>query len=189
MNIPNFSTMSRPMSQFGPAQTMAQGYSGTVSNAVQPYQQMQAMQRANPLISNQVALRGLINRPVQGGNQFAALQKDAQPVTQFAGYAARQGANPNAVLADIGQNGLKNQGNLLNNYGSWMDAEVKRANASGMLSQGFGAMLPGLLMSAIPAGGLAKFAMGAGFGGIRGGPLGAVKGAIPSPTNYLKRMA
>lgn len=186
--IPNFNFLSRPMSQFGPRQTMAQGYSGTVSNAVPAYQQMLQMQQANPGISNQLAISPLVNRPVQGGQQFAALQQAARPVNQFAGYAARQGANPQAVLADIAKNGVANQGGMLNKYGSWMDAEVQRANASGMLSGGLGAMIPGLLMSAIPAAGLAKAAMGAGFGGIRGGPLGAVKGALPSPTNFLRKL-
>lgn len=188
MNIPNFNAL-KPMSQFGPRQNMAQGYSSGVTNALPAYQQAQAMEKANPLIGRQVALQGLINRPVQGAQQYQAARTQAQPVHDFAGYQARQTGTGNAGYQQALQ-GMSNPGQYaqaLQNYGAWKDAETKRANASGMLSSGFGAMIPGLLMSAIPAAGLAKFGIGAAMGGIKGGPMGAIRGAIPSPTNYLKR--
>jgi hypothetical protein len=162
----------------GQRRTLQQGYSDNVSNAAPAFQQMRAMEQQNPLIGRQVALRGLINRPVQGGQQYAQLQQQAKPITEFAGYQARQGGNAQQVLSDFGKGNVSPYADALKNYGNWKDAETKRANASGMLSSGFGAMIPGLAMLAIPGAGLAKIATGAAMGGITGGPVGALTGGI-----------
>jgi hypothetical protein len=171
----------KAMSQFGPRQTMQQSYSNTVSNAAPAFQQMRGMEQQNPLIGRQVALRGLINRPVKGGQQYAQLQQQAKPITEFAGYVSRQGGgDARNIVSDIGQNGLANYGRQLGNFGDWKNAETKRANASGMLSSGFGAMIPGLAMAAFPGAGLAKIAQGAAMGGMGGGVRGALLGGAAS---------
>lgn len=168
--------------------TLQQGYSDNVSNAVPAFQQMRAMEQQNPLIGRQVALRGLINRPVQGGQQYAQLQQQAKPITEFAGYQARQGGNAQQVLSDFGKGNVSPYADALKNYGNWKDAETKRANASGMLSSGFGAMIPGLAMLAIPGAGLAKIATGAAMGGITGGPVGALAGGLGSAVSPSLRL-
>lgn len=181
MNIPNLNAMSRPMSQFGPAQSMAQGYSNNVNTAMPAFQQMRQMQAQNPNIARQTALRGLAPQS-RDARQFAALQQQAKPVQEFAGYMARQAGTGNAGY----QQALSNMASgtqyadALRNFGSWKDADTKRANASGMLSGGLGALIPDLAMMAIPGAGLAKIATGTALGGITGGPVGAALGGLGS---------
>ena len=61
-----------------------------------------------------------------------------------------------------------------------MKREIKRANASGMLSSGLGALVPGLAMMAFPGAGLAKIATSTAIGGLGGGVKGALLGGLGS---------
>jgi hypothetical protein len=169
------------MSQFGPQQNIQQGYSNTVSNAVPAFQQMLAMQRANPNIASQSALQGLINRPVPLGNQYRDLALQSRPVTEFSNYLGSTGAgNPAEIMQNIGTSGLTPYASQLPDYGSWKDRDIQRQNASGMLSKGLGALIPGLAMMAFPGAGFAKIATAAGMGGLTGGPAGALIGGLGS---------
>lgn len=180
-----FQGTTKPMPQAGPPANMAQGYGNAVPGAVSAYQQLQQLQASNP----RARYESVFNRRNPVGQQFRELERQSRPAVEYAGYLGRNGGGSSqAILSQFGTSGLGQYENRTGEFGDWMARETKRANASGMLSSGFGAMLPGLAMLAIPGAGLAKIATGAAMGGMTGGPVGALTGGIGAAVAPALRM-
>lgn len=176
VNIPNFNAM-KPLPKLGPPPNMAQGYGNAVPDAVNSYQQLQRLQALNPNARYSAAF----NRRNAAGQQYRQLERASTPAIEFAGYLSRNnGGNAQQILGQFANQGLGQYANRTQEFGDWMARETQRSNASGMLSRGFGAMIPGLAMMAFPAAGLANVATGAAMGGITGGPVGAALGGLSS---------
>lgn len=176
MNIPNFNAL-KPMSRFGPRPNMAQGYGNAVPDAINSYQQLQRLQALN----RNARYNAAFNRRDSVGQQYRQLERASTPAIEFAGYLSRNnGGNAQQILGQFANQGLGQYANQTQEFGDWMARETQRSNASGMLSRGFGAMIPGLAMAAFPGAGLAKIATGAAMGGMGGGVRGALLGGAAS---------
>lgn len=116
--------------------------------------------------------------------------------TQFANWmrSTNSAVNPTSVTNDLAAGNVAPYERQFGDFANWKTQDVARRNASGALSKGFGAMLPGLAMMAFPAAGLARVGIGAAMGGITGGPVGGLLGGlssavapkVPLPANALR---
>ena len=135
----------------------------------------------------------MIGQPTQQERDFAQYrnnQDQSRIVGEFAnwyGQNINKTRNPaqlmqigNQVRNDFLANNLSPYESQFNAFADWKTRDIARQNAGGMLSSGFGAMIPGLAMMAFPAAGLANVATGAAMGGITGGPAGALLGGLSS---------
>lgn len=160
----------------------AEGYVQGVQNALPYFQQARAFELNNPDIERRIALAPLLGSHTlpQNWQQYSQQSQIAQPVRQFAGYLDRQGTPYEKALTNLSTGNLNPYQTQLQNYGSWIDQETRKRNASGILSKGLGSMLPGLAMMAFPGAGLAKIATSAAIGGLGGGIRGALVGGLGS---------
>lgn len=153
--------------------------------APNPFGNVQTM-RSNPFdtSSPMIARTGLgYDTPK---TQAAAAQQNAQaagqPITTLSGYMERQGlGNSSQIAGNIAKQGIAPFQNYLAPARDWELRETQRGNANGMMTSTFGKLMttlgPALVTggAALPLAG--KMATGAAFGGITGGPLGALTGA------------
>lgn len=127
---------------------------------------------------------GRVNQDALPYAQYANNVTRSLPITQaFAHYAQSKGTgDTNSVLTDMQQRGTTQYAPHYAGFGEWLPREQARRNATGMMSSTLGKIVSSLGPAIVTGGAglpmLGRVAMGAGFGGVAGGPLGAVTGGL-----------
>lgn len=103
-------------------------------------------------------------------------------MTEFGGYLERnKGMKADAVLNDLAAGNVGKYQSYVPEFTDWRGRETTRGNATGMMTSTLGKLVttvgPALVTggATLPLAG--KMAIGAGFGGMANGPIGALTGA------------
>ena len=108
----------------------------------------------------------------------------SQPLAQsFAHYLQSQKiGDTNSIMTGMQKSGTAQYAPHYAGFGEWYPRETARRNATGMMSKTLGKVVSSLGPAIVTGGAalpmLGRVAMGAGFGGVAGGPLGAVTGGL-----------
>lgn len=127
---------------------------------------------------------GRVNQDAMPYARYANNVTRSLPITQaFAHYAQSRGAgDTNSILTGMQKSGTSQYAPHYAGFGEWLPRETARRNATGMMSSTLGKIVSSLGPAIVTGGAalpmLGRVAMGAGFGGVAGGPLGAVTGGL-----------
>lgn len=135
-----------------------------------------------------------ITPEAQGYAKYKNDMRAEQSMTELAGYLERtKGMNSNNVLRDLAGGGIDQYAQYVPEFTDWRGRETQRRNATGMMSGTLGKLLtsvgPALVTGGAALPMLGRMGMGAMFGGAAGGPMGALKGGMPSPMSLANRFA